>query len=37
MNKVVLVGRLTKDPEIKFAQGTGTAEIGRASCRERVS
>ena len=25
MNKVVLVGRLTKDPEIKFAQGTGTA------------
>ena len=25
MNKVVLVGRLTKDPELKFAQGTGTA------------
>ena len=24
MNKVVLVGRLTKDPELKFAQGTGT-------------
>ena len=25
MNKVVLVGRLTKDPELKFAQGTGNA------------
>jgi len=25
MNKVVLVGRLTKDPELKLAQGTGTA------------
>ncbi len=25
MNKVVLVGRLTKDPELKFSQGTGTA------------
>ena len=23
MNKVVIVGRLTKDPELKFAQGTG--------------
>ena len=25
MNKVVLIGRLTKDSELKFAQGTGTA------------
>lgn len=25
MNKVILVGRLTKDPELKFAQGTGKA------------
>jgi len=25
MNKVNLVGRPTKDPELKFAQGTGTA------------
>ena len=25
MNKVVLIGRLTRDPELKFAQGTGTA------------
>lgn len=25
MNKVVLVGRLTKDPELKFTPGTGTA------------
>jgi single-strand DNA-binding protein len=25
MNKVILVGRLTKDPELKFTNGTGTA------------
>lgn len=25
MNKVVLIGRLTKDPELKYAQGNGTA------------
>jgi len=25
MNKVVLVGRLTKDPELKFGQGSGVA------------
>ncbi|SHK38871.1 single-strand binding protein [Hathewaya proteolytica DSM 3090] len=25
MNKVVLVGRLTKDPELKFTPGAGTA------------
>jgi len=25
MNKVVLVGRLTRDPELKFTNGTGTA------------
>lgn len=25
MNKVVLVGRFTKDPELKFTPGTGTA------------
>ena len=25
MNKVVLVGRLTRDPELKFTPGTGTA------------
>lgn len=25
MNKVVLIGRLTKDPDLKFAQGTGNA------------
>lgn len=26
MNKVVLIGRLTKDPELRFAAGSGTAE-----------
>ena len=25
MNKVILIGRLTKDPELKFAAGSGTA------------
>ena len=25
MNKVVLIGRLTKDPELRFALGSGTA------------
>jgi single-strand DNA-binding protein len=25
MNKVILLGRLTKDPELKFTAGTGTA------------
>jgi single-strand DNA-binding protein len=25
MNKVVLIGRLTKDPELKFTQGSGNA------------
>lgn len=25
MNKVVLIGRLTKDPELRFAAGSGTA------------
>lgn len=25
MNKVTLVGRITKDPELKFTPGAGTA------------
>ena len=25
MNKVVLIGRLTRDPELRFAAGSGTA------------
>lgn len=25
MNKVILIGRLTKDPELRYAAGTGTA------------
>ena len=27
MNKVVLIGRLTKDPELRFAAGSGTAVV----------
>ena len=62
MNKIILIDRLTRDPELRFAPNTGNAvvrftlavnrrkqkdkdqeadfincEIGRASCRERVS
>ena len=69
MNKVILMGRLTRDPEVRYSQGDSatavarytlavdrrfkrdgeasadfincvvfgkSAEIGRASCRERV-
>ena len=25
MNKVILIGRLTKDPELRYAAGSGTA------------
>ena len=44
MNKVILAGRLVRDPEVRYTQ-TGKAvasftlavnQIGRASCRERV-
>jgi len=43
LNKVMLIGRLTRDPEVRmFANGGKVAhfgfavKIGRASCRERV-
>ena len=46
MNRVVLIGRLTKDPEVRYSQGEAPLaiarytlavdQIGRASCRERV-
>ena len=29
MNKVILMGRLTKDPEIKYAQGSSSTAIAR--------
>lgn len=29
MNKVVLVGRLTRDPEIRYPQNSNTAAVGR--------
>ena len=27
MNKVVLIGRLTKDPDLRFGAGSGTAVV----------
>src|SRR5690606_17613696 len=35
VNKVILVGNLGADPEIRY-MNNGRPEIGRASCRERV-
>lgn len=29
MNKVVLVGRLTRDPEVKYSQGDNATAIAR--------
>lgn len=29
MNKVVLMGRLTRDPEIRYSQGEGTSAVAR--------
>ena len=57
MNKVILLGRMAREPEVRFTQGNEPTavcrfsvavdrpyssrrtedEIGRASCRERVS
>ena len=31
MNKIILMGRLTKDPEIKYSQGEKPVAIGRVS------
>ena len=31
MNKIILMGRLTKDPEIKYSQGEKPVAIGRFS------
>ena len=39
MNKVILMGRLTREPDVRYSQnadGSMAVEIGRASCRERV-
>ena len=30
MNKVILMGRLTRDPDIRYSQGANPTEIGRA-------
>ena len=29
MNKVILMGRLTKDPEVKYVQGVNTFTVAR--------
>ena len=29
MNKVILVGRLTRDPEVRYSQGENTMAIAR--------
>lgn len=29
MNKVILVGRLTKDPEVRYSQGANATAVGR--------
>ena len=31
MNKVILMGRLTRDPEVRYSQGTSQTAIGRFS------
>lgn len=31
MNKVILMGRLTRDPEIRYSQGTSQTAVGRFS------
>lgn len=31
MNKVILMGRLTRDPEIRYSQGANTTAVGRFS------
>ncbi len=29
MNKIILIGRLTRDPEIRYSQGTNATAVGR--------
>ena len=36
LNRIILMGRLTRDPELRHTQTGTPVEIGRASCRERV-
>lgn len=31
MNKVILMGRLTRDPEVKYSQGSSSTAVGRFS------
>ena len=31
MNKVVLMGRLTRDPEVRYSQGNNTTAVARFS------
>ena len=38
MNKVVLMGRLTRDPEVRYSQGENALAIARytLSCRPQI-
>ena len=31
MNKVILMGRLTRDPEVRYSQGASQTAVGRFS------
>ena len=38
MNKVILMGRLTRDPEVRYSQGSNQTAVARFSIAvERVS
>ena len=38
MNKVILIGRLTRDPEVRYSQGETPLAIARynVSCRSKI-
>ena len=36
MNKVILVGRLTRDPEVRYSQGREALAIGRYTSLQQI-